>query len=247
MKIYRYFQTPLVNPATQKRSEFQFEDSDKAKKCPIYRNSIKSSIYLFLNGEIEVTWNGGHDYEVKKPSWWQEQWKDTKRLFVKDALEAGLGKNGVPITNSRYSMSGPFGTPDTVMLHQGGLSMSLFTGLSIETDPGYGILVMPPVNRYESAWTVQNGYYDSDVYPGDFSFNFQILKQGKVVIPDKTPVCSIIPVKLGDPEFTTPSEGDHIKRWGDSIRWNLIKDESGTTPMSYEMVMRKYSGCPYHG
>ena len=246
MKIFKYFQTPLVNPTTQKRSELQFEDADKAKKCPIYRNSVKAAVYLFLNGGIEVNWNGGHDFEVKCPDWWLEQWRDIKRQFISDAVAAGMGHNGSPITQFRYAMSGPFGTSDTVMLHQGGLSMSLFTGLSIKTDPGEGILVLPPVNRYESAWTVQNGYYDSDVYPGDFSFNLQILKQGRVVIPDKTPVCSIIPVRLGDPEFETPSEQEHEERWEESLRWSQIKDDSGSVPMSYEMVLKKYSGCPRH-
>jgi len=245
MKIFRYFQKPLVNPATQKRSEFQFEDSDKSKKCPIYRNSVKAAIYLFLNGSIEINWKGGHDFEVKCPDWWLEQWKDTKRQFIMDAVGRGIGMNGAPVTNSRYSMSGPFGTSDTVMLHQGGLSMSLFTGLSIKTDPGEGILVMPPVNRYESAWTIQNGYYDSDVYPGDFSFNIQVLKQGKILIPDKTPICSVIPVKLGEPEFETPSEEEHEKRWADSIEWSRIKDSAGTAPMSYETVLKKF-GCPHH-
>jgi len=248
VKIYRYFQTPLVNPAIQKRSEFQFEDSDKAKKCPIYRNSVKAAVYLFLNGGIEINWGGGHDYEVKKPDWWQTQWKDTKRQFIKDAVSYGLGDNGVPVTMNRYSMSGPFGTSDTVMLHQGGLSMSLFTGLSIQTDPGEGILVLPPVNRYESSWTIQNGYYDSDVYPGDFSFNLQILKQGRIVIPDKTPICSIIPVKLGNPEWETPTPEEHEIRWMKSIQWNSIKDKAGQSAMSYEMVLKNFSSsCPVSG
>jgi hypothetical protein len=244
MKIYNYFQTPLVIPVTQKNLQLQSEDSHKSIRCPIYRNAVKASVYLCLNGDLEITWNGGHDFEVKRPDWWQRQWNETKRHYINSALEAGLGNNGIPITMFRYSMYGPFGTTDTVMLHQGGLSMSLFTGLSIETDSGEGILVLPPVNRYESSWTIQNGYYDSDAFPGDFSFNLQILKQGKVVIPDQTPICSIIPCRLGDPEFIKPSKEEHEKRWSDSVRWNSIKDKSGLIDKSYDSVLKEYV-CPH--
>lgn len=241
MKIYNYFREPLVIPVTQQQLQLQAEDSNKSVRCPIYRNAIKAAVYLCLRGDLEITWHGGHDVEVKCPDWWQRQWQDTKRFFVSSAMEAGLGQNGVAVTNLRYSMDGPFGTSDTVMLHQGGLSMSFFTGLSIETEPGFGALILPPINRFESAWSVQAGYYNSDVFPGDFSFNFQILQQRTIKIPDQTPVCSIIPVRLGDPEFEVPTEEQHLERWSNSIRWNRIKDQSGSVDKPFQAILKEYA------
>lgn len=241
MKLFSFFETPLVIATSQPTLDLQGEDSAKSSRCPMYREAVKSAVYLCLNGRIEITWHGGHDYEVYVPEWWHEQWTLARRRFVGSAMELG-GESDTPLLTYRYSIEAPLGGRNGAMLHAGGLSLNFFTGLSICTDPGVKTLVLPPINNFETAWTVQSGLYDSDIFPGDFSFNFQVLAQGrKIVIPENRPVCSLVPMTPADSSVERTSKEEEVSQWSRSVDWYLKKNSG----LKYPSILKEFSGCPH--
>ncbi len=68
---------------------------------------------------------------------------------------------------------------------------------TIETPPGYSLLVTHPVNRYDLPFTTLTGLVDTDLYKDDFiNFPAQWRNPGfQGVLPKGTPVAQCMPVK----------------------------------------------------
>jgi hypothetical protein len=86
---------------------------------------------------------------------------------------------------------------------------------TIETPPGYSLLVTHPVNRYDLPFTTLTGLVDTDLYKDDF-INFPAQWRNpkfQGVLPRGTPVAQCLPVKrdLWTGRFDTIG-GDAISR-----------------------------------
>ena len=68
---------------------------------------------------------------------------------------------------------------------------------TIETPPGYSLLITHPVNRYDLPFTTLTGLVDTDLYKADFiNFPAQWRDPGfRGVLPKGTPVAQCLPVK----------------------------------------------------
>lgn len=186
--ISKIWDRALVEPLTQPKLEFQDHDSKKSVNCPIYVSACKTSIYLCLTDDIEVTWHGGHDYTAKVPDWWKSVWDSAKRDWY-------LGNGSSSIDKTRYAADAPFASKrGGSFLHAGGLLLNFFTGLSIKTDPGKKVLVTRPTNQFSPVWTIQDGIYDSDFFAGDFSFNLQVMRTEPFLIRSGEPIASLFEI-----------------------------------------------------
>ena len=179
------------------RLELQDGDSRRSYSCPIYTEACKGSIYLCTTGTIHIHWHGGQACDISYPDWWDAAWKQQRRDWLDRSV--GVENGGKPLGMTRFTADKPFGgSPAT---HAGGFILNWFTGLSISTDIGWKTLVTRPANQYNHQITVQDGVYDSDTFPGDFSFNLQVMTQEPIKIPMGTPVASLWVI----PDRTTPS------------------------------------------
>jgi hypothetical protein len=98
---------------------------------------------------------------------------------------------------------------------------------TIETPPGYSLLVTHPVNRYDLPFTTLTGLVDTDLYKNDF-INFPAQWRNpkfQGVLPRGTPVAQCLPVKrdLWTGHFGTIA-GDAVSRLQET---NPTTDELG--------------------
>lgn len=238
IKLHYFWGRQLLLPTLQPKLELQGEDSIKSINCPIYTNAIKSAVYLISPEPIDIEWFGGHEYSVKVAPWWQETYDAAKLKWASTAIQRGFSE----ISKFRYRLSSPLGAKDGgAMLHAGGLMLNFFTGMSIQTDPGVKTMVLPAMNRFTPNWSVQQGIYDSDQFPGDFSFNFQIMKQVPIHIPAYHPLVCLVPFTPDSANFVVvnPESSETKERWVQSTEWHFKKSELG---QSYDKIRK----CPVH-
>jgi len=241
IKLHYFWGRQLLIPTLQPKLELQGEDSIKSIHCPIYANAIKSAVYLVSPEPIDIEWYGGHEYKVKVAPWWQETYDNAKLMWAREAMSRGFSE----VNKFRYKLNSPLGAANGgSMLHAGGMLLNFFTGMSLETEPGVKTLVLPAMNRFSPNWTVQQGLYDSDQFPGDFSFNFQILRQVPIHIPAYHPLVCLVPFRPEPAAFEVqdPKSPATSAQWEKSINWHFQKAEHG---QSYEKIRSK---CPMgHG
>jgi hypothetical protein len=105
---------------------------------------------------------------------------------------------------------------------------------TIETPPGYSLLVTHPVNRYDLPFTALTGLVDTDLYNDDFiHFPAQWRDPAfRGVLPKGTPVAQCLPVKrdVWAPRFETIA-GDAVAR---------VQDTSAAKPNDPGLYRRQY-------
>lgn len=172
--------------------------------------------------EVQLTWLGGRDIELVSPSWWESTYTDAKARWIAKGGELQF----------RFHASRPMGGVGNVSGHAAGVVVNLFTGLSLETPQGHKTLVTRAFNTFSPVWTMQDGIYDTDVFPGDFSVNFQILLQGqKITFQRGEPFASLLVFSdIGDTPMEYASEEETLAR----------------EAAAQKFYTRKGAGCPYH-
>lgn len=190
--MIRYFQlwdNPFTIISTTPKAELAQEDSSWSRRCPIYVEPIKQSHYISFVDEVSFTWLGGRDIEVQYPSWWNTAYESARLAW----LQRSGGQLGQDTLVYRHRGNNLFS--DTAAAHAGGCVVNVFTGWSIGTPLGVKCLVTEPSNRFThlaQGMGVQQGLYDTDLFPGDFSFNLQFMMQNrKVTFARGEPVCSL--------------------------------------------------------
>jgi len=86
------------------------------------------------------------------------------------------------------------GTP---LFDEDGFIIKFTNFWTIETPPGYSLLVTHPVNRYDLPFTTLTGLVDTDLYKDDF-INFPAQwrnREFQGVLPRGTPVAQCLPIK----------------------------------------------------
>ena len=69
------------------------------------------------------------------------------------------------------------------------------TEWQIKTDPGYSILCIHPLNRFDLPFQTLSGIVDSDKHPNSIFVPFFLKKDFEGIIPAGTPIVQIIPFK----------------------------------------------------
>jgi hypothetical protein len=105
---------------------------------------------------------------------------------------------------------------------------------TIETPPGYSLLVTHPINRFDLPFTTLTGLVDTDLYKDSF-INFPAQWRDlnfKGVLPKGTPVAQCLPVKreLWKGEFGTVA-GDALSR---------LQDTSPADPNEHDTYRRQF-------
>lgn len=72
---------------------------------------------------------------------------------------------------------------------------------SIETPPGYSVMVLNPINRFDLPFLTTNGIIDSDMYTISGLIPFFLKKDFVGLIPKGTPYAQVIPFKREDWEM----------------------------------------------
>lgn len=176
VEIFNLYSRQLVWTSTQEKLECHREDSIGSRQCPIYTKPIKESLYLSFTEQVSLKWLGGKSVDVKYPSWWESTYNEAKLRWI---TGTDLGDKTLFY---RFHGDKPLGSVGNVSGHAGGVVLNFFTGLSIKTQKGVKCLVTRPFNSSSPVWTMQDGIYDTDVFPGDFSVNFLMLLQNQEVV-----------------------------------------------------------------
>lgn len=69
---------------------------------------------------------------------------------------------------------------------------------TIETPPGYSVLITHPLNRFDLPFTTLSGVVDSDAVMGPGHLPFYLQEGFEGIIPAGTPIFQIIPIKRTD-------------------------------------------------
>jgi hypothetical protein len=227
----------------QPKGEMQSEDGTRAMHCPVYRKAVTNAIYLVTESPFSITWRGGREVEVTTPEWWQRSMDHARGAWATRAVARGITENP---TAFRFHHSRPLACPKAGISNLSGHCLvNFFTGLSIETAPGTGVLVLPPVNHNHSPnHTIQTGVYDSSEFAGDFSFNMLLLRQDvKIEFQAGQPVASLFMFgELSSPPNVVQSTmEDCMRRRERADAHYFAKTQDGA---SYSTAV-KASKCPF--
>jgi hypothetical protein len=227
--IIEFWSRSLVHVTQEKKLEAHREDSVHSKQCPIYVRPIKESFQLSFTEKVTMEWLGGGDFNLVAPDWWTDIYTQAKMRWLG---ESSLGKDTFLF---RYAGERPLGSESNCAGHAGGMVVNFFTGLSIKTDEGLKCLVTRPFNVFSPVVTVQDGIYDTDTYPGEFSVNFQFLLQNrKVVWQAGQPFASLFFYR------EEPDKSFRVSKYG-SEAWLKQHDKAN---VFYTAKTEKR--CPYH-
>lgn len=69
------------------------------------------------------------------------------------------------------------------------------TNWAIQPPPGYSLMYLHPLNRFDLPFTTTNGIVDADLYPNPGEVPFFIRAGFEGVIPAGTPIIQVVPVK----------------------------------------------------
>lgn len=231
INIIEFWERSLVHVAHEKKLETHREDSVHSKMCPIYVRPIKQALHLSFSEKVTMEWLGGGDFRLEAPSWWGDVYTQAKMRWLSESSER-LGKDTFLF---RYSGDKPLGSESNCAGHAGGMVVNFFTGLSIKTPPGIKCLVTRPFNAFNPVLTVQDGIYDTDSYPGEFSVNFQfMLQERKVVWERGQPFASLFFYQdIEDRSFS-------VSKFG-SKEWHAQHEKANQFYLA-----KTESRCPYH-
>jgi hypothetical protein len=230
-EIHYLWDRQILVPVQQPKLQFQHEDVKRASHCPVYSKACKEAWYLAPTGAIDIHWHGTNNYELDYPKEWSESCAKAKAKWVQYAASNGATKDP---TDVRSHAVEPLGSPHGGhMAFQGGLMLNFFFGMCIKTPLGVKTLVTAPINKYNSAWTIQTGIYDTDIWTGDFSINLQIMRQEPIKIEVLQPIASLMFVTLNDQEVAEipPDDPRAEGIYEEAAEYYLAKNESR---------------CPYH-
>jgi hypothetical protein len=207
----------------------------------MYVAPIKQCFYLSFTEEVSMTWVGGRDLVVDYPCSWDDAYQVARLNWMMRASEELKGDTMV----YRHRANKLF--VDTAQCHAGGLVVNVFTGIGLKSDIGTKCLVSPAFNQFNylhQGVTVQHGIYDSDLYPGDFSFNLQFTRQDqKITFKAFDPVASLL--------FYKPEEMTHaVVNYGSGIRWQDQMNKADDFYRRKALQRLPYSkniGCPITG
>lgn len=202
MRIISLWKQPLLGAVQQSRMEWQVDDGQRARLCPVYADACKLPVHLVTSGDITIHWHGGRSFELNYPDWWRESYREERRNW--SASKAVPTTTGSPV---RFLGETPFGCPKHLAFtHAGGLTLTLFTGLSLRSEQP--TLLTSAMNSYATGWRVQDGVYDPH-FKGDLSLNIQVMTQDRLFIPSGWPLCSLWQLAEQQPwEQAQPHDGE---------------------------------------
>lgn len=151
------------------KPEIRLNYSNKALKlCMPFLDSMQTGYIVELWQDVEVIRGEDGSFEIA--------WPTQPEVLTSRPTEAA---STLPI---------PAGYMDTHFIWN--------TPVSIETPPGYSILVTHPLNRHDLPFITLSGVVDTDVNPmGKGSLPFFLREDFVGIIPKGTPIFQVIPFK----------------------------------------------------
>jgi len=178
--------------------------------CGPFADALKTGFDVYLPQDISFIWHGESNYEVLR--------EPDNNIFNAHHIAEDVG--------AYTSRIATFGEPTPS-------NVSIYTGYSIKTKPGYGLWWHPALLHQSPLYTIDTGFVMTDVVTYHYWLNVKVLRMDvPITLPYKQPIARLLVLPI---DVITKLEQQTISMG--SINDNPeVKDE-----------LRQYIDDKYHG